>query len=431
MNEEDIKQTVEARDDGQNEVVENAPSDAAWVEPVALEEIAPDQILLDLADPSEDDGESAAEPAEPTDEGSEADIEEEPHSDVNLDHIDLSIMAQRWQSVRHDENLVQLRALDASLKASHIEEEAQLRAGDIAVARRFHNSILYRSRGVALGILVFGVSTWVGAVTFGDRSSPEVAQKDPILEETTTAPEPLVAAVPPQVEVIPHEPLQMIGEGISTAAVVADETELPEVPGLQAVSEEALTLSEPAKPFAPPSVASATPPVVEAPKVDLPSVAAPVAEIKEQKPETVDVAKVEKPVTVGMKTEAAKDVVAPKADIVEALEPAPASPPKSKVSVPSEAVKTATVETSSDPAYVLQFGAFGSKSNAEKLVAKLKGRVPGMRIDQREVASGKKLYIVSGGAFRDADAAQKMAKRLKTSDRIDSFVRPQTQLARS
>lgn len=73
--------------------------------------------------------------------------------------------------------------------------------------------------------------------------------------------------------------------------------------------------------------------------------------------------------------------------------------------------------------FVLQFGAFGDKANAEGLAALLKQKVGRVWIVEGKASSGADLFFVRGGSFESRDDAAAAARKLWQSDRIDSFVR--------
>ena len=73
--------------------------------------------------------------------------------------------------------------------------------------------------------------------------------------------------------------------------------------------------------------------------------------------------------------------------------------------------------------FVLQFGAFGDRENADELVASLKQKVGRVWVVEGKASSGAALFFVRGGAFETRDDAVAAARRLWQTDRIDSFVR--------
>lgn len=73
--------------------------------------------------------------------------------------------------------------------------------------------------------------------------------------------------------------------------------------------------------------------------------------------------------------------------------------------------------------FVLQFGAFGERGNADGLVALLKDKVGPVWVAEGKASSGANLFFVRGGSFETRDDATAAARKLWQSDRIDSFVR--------
>ncbi|MEQ9490625.1 MAG: SPOR domain-containing protein [Alphaproteobacteria bacterium] len=73
--------------------------------------------------------------------------------------------------------------------------------------------------------------------------------------------------------------------------------------------------------------------------------------------------------------------------------------------------------------FVLQFGAFGDRKNADNLVSLLNGKVGPVWVIEGKASSGADLFFVRGGAFETRDGAAAAARKLWQSDRIDSFVR--------
>lgn len=72
--------------------------------------------------------------------------------------------------------------------------------------------------------------------------------------------------------------------------------------------------------------------------------------------------------------------------------------------------------------WVLQFGAFRSRDNAERLVASLRGRAEGARVETAPGPDGRDLHYVRAGAFADAEAAAREAARLAGNFGLDSYV---------
>ena len=84
---------------------------------------------------------------------------------------------------------------------------------------------------------------------------------------------------------------------------------------------------------------------------------------------------------------------------------------------------TSTASTPPARGYVLQFGAFGDRGNAQGLVNLLKQKVGRVWIVEGRASSGADLFFVRGGSYESRDEAAAAARKLWQSDRIDSFVR--------
>lgn len=114
---------------------------------------------------------------------------------------------------------------------------------------------------------------------------------------------------------------------------------------------------------------------------------------------------------------AAQTISAPPATS-EPREPAP------KEQVPAAAAERApAAEPPAVTGWSIQVGSFASRENADRLVAKLRGR--GFRSFVAEgTGGGRKLYRVRVGPERDRAAAQQLAARLKAVGESGSIVAP-------
>lgn len=78
----------------------------------------------------------------------------------------------------------------------------------------------------------------------------------------------------------------------------------------------------------------------------------------------------------------------------------------------------------SNPALTLQFGAFGSRSNADNLIIRLTGLIDAPRIHTTTGSNGAALYHVLGGRYDSEAAAKRVAATLSAEHRLESLVRP-------
>lgn len=96
----------------------------------------------------------------------------------------------------------------------------------------------------------------------------------------------------------------------------------------------------------------------------------------------------------------------------------PATP--SRVAPASPAPQAA--EARAAGAWVLQFGAFRARENAQRLASSLDGRADGARVEQAPGPNGQSLFYVRAGGFADRAAAEAEAARLRTAHGLEAFV---------
>ena len=81
-----------------------------------------------------------------------------------------------------------------------------------------------------------------------------------------------------------------------------------------------------------------------------------------------------------------------------------------------------SVAARAEGAWVLQFGAFRGRENADRLAASLEGKASGIRVEQAPGPNGQSLFYVRAGAFQQRQDADAEAARLKAAHSLNAFV---------
>ncbi len=113
--------------------------------------------------------------------------------------------------------------------------------------------------------------------------------------------------------------------------------------------------------------------------------------------------------------------------------PAPArpavSPPQERADLPASPTRVApaspapqAAEARAAGAWVLQFGAFRARENAQRLATSLEGRANGARVEQATGPNGQALFYVRAGGYSDRAAAEAEAARLRAAHGLEAFV---------
>lgn len=97
--------------------------------------------------------------------------------------------------------------------------------------------------------------------------------------------------------------------------------------------------------------------------------------------------------------------------------------PSGKAPAPVAVKPSTALASLAQAPIVLQFGAFGSRTNANNMVTRLSGLIEAPRIYESTGSNGAPLYHVLGGAFENETAAKRVAAALSNEHRLESIVR--------
>lgn len=196
------------------------------------------------------------------------------------------------------------------------------------------------------------------------------------------------------------------------------------------VTSTDVAVAEPEAVVAPPVVATVTPPIVD-PTVD--SVDFPQSDFVSTAQADADSEAPPEPAPEVAAARALADsglaVDAPGSPVIPVEQPAvnqgaePNTPVQLVRATPDPLIQGNAAATAPIRGFVLQFGAFGDRGNADGLVALLKDKVGPVWVVEGKTNSGANLFFVRGGSFETRDDATVAARKLWQSDRIDSFVR--------